>query len=285
MTKFYFNYDFRSGSASASFIRVACVLDNGTLFGTMIREGSKVQRFSMLNYDFNKHVKGIVDGSCFDEELFFSSLDHASDKVKDCFQTCLSDLNRSFRAHVQKCSISKGFSYSAQTEVYGKISSLRENFMKKILGESVEIKKESQEEFTEISDMDGSLLDKVITATFENEDKVVEVEGSFYVLKSVENGEYKIFKTNKPAEENKTQIEEKNDKIVVPMKVIKTKKMAFCKDDIDLINFNKNELYELISSESPYLKVRDIYGNQVFVREKRFEIIDVVDDKLENVEF
>lgn len=271
--KVYYNVQFKSGSASRPFVRI-CIADVdakwvfGSMCGTITE---KPQRFAICDYDYEKHINGYNRSATDNIEKIFNNL---TDEEKKCFSNVSFDLNRSFRAFVVEAS-KRGVSYSyeMQKEFYSVMLGIREKIS--LLNTGSCGCGATKEEYVEMKECDGELLDKIIHSVFSSEGEICEVEGKRYCLKEdAETKTKKIYEVIGGVSSEK--VDEVKDAISdVERPFVKTEKMAFMRDDKNLLNFNNNELYKILEIEGAYVKLVDVFGDARFVNRNRVEIIEV----------
>ena len=270
--KVFYNVNFQSGSASRAFVRI-CIVDNEKkfLFGSMTGDVSeKAQRFAMFNYDFVKHISGVNRSATDDIKSLFENI---TEKEKNCFSNVAFDLGRSFRAYVIEAS-KKGvnYDYETQKKFYSLIQEIREKISELKSGTCSCGKTEAK--YVELTDCSGELLDKIIREVFSAEGEECVVDGKKYCLKEdVETKTKKIYEVVGVPVQEVCDLTE--DKPVFEKSIVKTKRMALMKNDKNLVNFNKDELYEIVENDSEFVKLIDIFGEKRFVNNSRVEIIEV----------
>lgn len=271
--KIYYNAKFQSGSASRKFVRI-CIADPNAkwVFGSMCgTKTEKPQRFSIGDYNYTKHIDGINRSATECIEDIFCNL---TEEEKECLSNASFDLNRSFRAYVLEVS-KRGinYDYDSQKEFYSVIQGIREKIS--CLKSGSLACECGKQDYVEMKECDGELLDKIISSVFSCEGSVVEVEGKKYCLK-----EDVVTKTKKIYEVHVGCVAKSTDDVVeisddVKKPKVKVEKMAFMKDDKNLLNFNKDELYKIVEFDGDYVRLIDVFGEKRFVNSNRVEIIEV----------
>lgn len=269
----YFNKNFKSGASARPFTRV-CFVDEekGNMFGSMCGvNDEKAQRLMVYGCEKARHIDGFC-GTSFKEDEIVALVSTLSEEEKAAFKKVFMDLTRSFRAYIVDCS-KKGinYDYAAQRDVFSKIQKIREDF-EKMCGGVVEVFEAKKDvEFVELKECSGELLDKIIVAVFEKEGEVVEVDGKHYCLKVNEkNNRKEIFEVLNFSSSVESEPEKEED---VSKK--KTEKMAYVINDEFLFNFNKGELYTIVSMDGEFVKLIDVFGEARNIKKNRVEFVEV----------
>ena len=275
--EWFFNKEFKSASGNKPFVRIGIKIDINSMFGVQIDDMMEPMRFSKFDYK-DSHVNG-VSIPAIDFDTFCKEFSGYPQTVKDKYKDCILDLSRAFRAHVSVAP-SKGYPLSAsiQSEVYSDIIRKRDIILDLCSNKTVETSSTEKEVWKEIDSVgidDTILMNEIIESVFAHKGKPIQVRDKFYMLKENEAGdELAIFVKTSGSE--KTE-----EKVVEPIKVVPTKKMAFCIDAKGLTNFNKYELYEIVKNQKDYLVVKDIFGDERCMRSQRFRVLDVEEELME----
>lgn len=274
--KWFFNANFKSATHNKAFVRTGIELDNGTMFGCQNDEAQNTRRFSYKSYN-QSHVDGVVEKAMTKEE-FLKLVPSMNEDLRKRFTSCFVDMSRSFRNHVSGCSAEgRGISTEIQSQVYSDIIKVRDEFFKK--QKEVPEKVEKKWVLLDTVDInDEKLMNEIIDACFSKKDEVVNVRGTNYILK------YQDEKKDSLAifveVDNSFKPEPVDIKIKPDTKypIIPTKKMAYCIDNNDLMNFNLNELYEIVRENGNFIVVKDNFDEERIMFANRFKVIKVEEE-------
>lgn len=275
--KWFFNTNFKSAPHNKSFIRIGIELDNETMFGCQNDEEQTTRRFSYKSYN-PSHVNGVVEKALTKEE-FLKQVPYMNEDQIKRFTSCFVDMSRSFRNHVSSCSAeSKGIPTEIQSQVYSDIIKVRDEFYK-MKEKAVPSEKKVEKKWVLLDNVDiddESLMNEIIEACFTKKDEVVNVRGKNYILKyqDEKKDSLAIF-VEQDGEEQQEKIEKKPE---IKQKEILTKRMAFCIDNKNLVNFNKNELYEIVKENGNFLVLKDNFDEERTMFASRFRIIKVEEE-------